>query len=142
MKTIKATILTLVYLQLVACGSAVYTVKTTPSADDCPVHVLRQSFALVYSMNILVDGETYAKLSDYTYAKFPVNPGKHTIKASWPFLSGGVDLDVPYECKKAQPAYIVFNGSYSGFRRYIKAKRITEREAMTILGKYKLAGAE
>ena len=141
MNILKWSLITLTSLQLVGCGSAMYAVKTNSTANSCPTHVLRESFVLVYSMNIEVDGQTYAKLSDYTYAKFYVEPGKHTIKAAWPFLSGGVDLEVPYECNNAQAGYILFSGTVSGNKRYINARRLPEKEALARLGSFKMAGA-
>ena len=130
MKVITHFIAIALVLTLAGCGSAQYK-QSTIEVDEpyCVVYVFRDEFTLVWSMNIKVGGTTYAKLSDNFYASFPLKTGERIVEARWNFLAGGIDLDVPIECRENEEIYVAFWGYVEGNTRHIKGARITRAAA-------------
>ncbi|WP_455220731.1 hypothetical protein [Kaarinaea lacus] len=121
------------------CGSTRYVVPEV-AGDSCEVYVFRDSFLLLWSMYIDVAGQTYAKLSDETYTKFKLPVGRRVVHANWAPGTGGIDLDVPFNCEANKTHYLVFFGYVTGNKRIIKGGQISQSKAEYRITSYQLAG--
>lgn len=128
MKTIKLLGLVLTVTLISSCGTTKYA---TPifAGERCTVYVFRESFALVWSMGIVSDKVTYAELDDESFTTFEIPVGERIVEAQWPFLSGGVDLEIPFTCESKKNYYIAFRGDGGYNSRIIKGGQIDKADA-------------
>ena len=137
----RVSIISIMLVLLSGCvGSSKYAVQSLPG-DSCSVYVFRDEFSLVWSMDIEADDQAYAQLSDNTYTNFKLGVGQRIVSAVWSPFSGGVDLDVPLDCKDKETYYINFYGYADGYSRTIKARYLSKEEAEIRKNTHQLAGS-
>ena len=124
---------------LSSCGITKYATPVF-QGERCNVYVFRDSFALVWSVSIVSEKVTYAKLDDESFTTFELPVGERVIEAKWPFLSGGVDLKVPLTCESNSNYYIAFHGDADYNTRVIRGGFIDKPSADERVSSYVLVG--
>lgn len=73
----------------------------------------------MYPMAVYVDGKKIAELDNFTYTWLPVEPGKHSVEATWP--GGTSKPDLKFEVEIDDEKFIGFGGVYTYSFIYVTA---------------------
>lgn len=112
------------------------------SEGKATVYFLRDgSGALgVWSLGVKVDKSPVGSVRRKTYVRFDVAPGEHDLMASWPLLSGGVDLAIKADFEPDRTYYFVFGSdmeSGQAYRFISNLSQIDQDAAAPLLSEYK-----
>ena len=90
-----------------AVAGSVYEAKAT-------AYVLRDASmsGMVWPVNVKLDDVSQGSIRRETYVKFGIFPGRHTLLAAWPSVSGEPDAAVSAEFSAGKTYYFVFSPSF------------------------------
>jgi hypothetical protein len=103
----------IVMLLALASGCATTTYAPAPNADSGPsvVFIRQHAEPTAWNVAVLVDGTKAASISNNSYSRFSVEPGRHLVTLHWPALSSQPDASAQVEFPKNQTLYFLVTGS-------------------------------
>jgi len=97
---------------LAGCASTAYRPLNPPNEQEAIVLIIRQrAEPTAWNLDVTVDGERAAAVSNNSHVKFSVPAGKRTIQFGWPKLAAKVNLERVLEFKGGETRYFLVSGT-------------------------------
>lgn len=92
------------------CATTTYAPAPKGESGTAAVFIRQNAEPTAWNLSVLIDGTKAASISNGSYSRFSVEPGRHMVHVHWPALSSQVDVSGQVDFPKDQTSYFLLTG--------------------------------